>query len=205
MFPTNSKIPKNFLSTLETLRSIATNAKNEGIKPFIVEAKKQIGLPVSQQSGELKKGETIEIKRESSSSSYEFNPEREKARTVMVENERLFVEKRTVELRERIETLKVEVTRLREVTPNITTELEIASFQATDTKSYDRFVLKTLESIIEYFKSFRLAAEKSYIWLQHVNKRRSKHKRGNVWAKNVEENGSMYLRSGEHSSQRSAV
>lgn len=205
MFPTNSKLPKNFLSTLETLRSIATSAKNEGVKPFVVEAKKQIGLPKNNQSVELKKGETVEIKRETESTTYQINPEREKAHTLMVESEKLFVEKRTMELRERIETLKLEVTKLREVTPNLTTELEIASFQATDTKSYDNFVVKTLESIIEYFKSFRLAAEKSYVWLHHVNKRRSRHKKGNVWAKNVEESGAMYLRSGEHSSQRSAV
>lgn len=194
------------LSSIETLRDSSPENSpsfHETIlKPFTQEFISQITGKRIRYQGEILPGETLEMRNIYSGKQSEVDNLKSQLRLEkrLRSEEMNLVSKRSQELRVQIEAIKNEVSKLARVTPNLSREVEIASFQAPGNVSiYELFFLQNL---LSFLKSFRERIEQAHVWLYAVNTRARKK---NVWGANYKKYGSKYLLSGEHYLQRASA
>lgn len=115
------------------------------------------------------------------------------------EQEKVFVERKTNELKVQIEAIRAEVVKVAEATPRLAREIDNAAFAVNSAPS--EYELNFLQVLFEFIKSFRKRIESANEWLTISNRRAAKK---NAWGANYKKHGAKYLLSGEHYLQRSA-
>jgi hypothetical protein len=196
------------VNPLEAIRDMGRTTGNvvgeELIKPMSQDFMRQIfGQGEQKFSSEFSPGESVEMKDV-------FSGNKDQGKSIEVKNqllferrlfdeEKIFVEKRTNELRIQIQAIHEEILKLAKITPELSQEIEIAAIQAPGDPS--SFELSFLEHIFNFIKSFREKIEKAAVWMRACNHRAKKK---NAWGANYKKHGAKYLLSGEHYLQRSA-
>lgn len=199
MGPNNKNNGKKqfFTNTVESLRDFSEGVATDAMEQ-IFHHPPRIKRSFS---GEIMPGESIEIK-EVFSGKREVQEKEEKKLRIereLLEEEKVLVEKRTRELQLQISAIHEEILKLASVTPKLSREVEIASFQApADPSSYQLYFL---ERILQFIKDFRENIEEANVWLMVANQRSQKK---NMWGKHYKKHGAKYLLSGEHYLTRSA-
>ena len=153
-------------------------------------------------SGELSRGDTLDMKEVTIGvrAQKEKHAQQIAFERQLLEEERILVERKGAELSLQINAIHAEVMKVAQLTPNLSREIQIASFQApVHPDVYDKFFLTR---ILEFILSFRKNIESAHEWLSTANGRASKK---NVWGQNYKKHGAKYLLSGEHYSGRSAA
>ncbi len=201
----NSNNKKGKVNPLEILREGGNYAgntiKEQTLAPLGKEVLDQIFGRKQNFSGEIMPGETLEMndiysgkKQRDENTRVQIQTERR-----LIQEEKVFIEKRMGELRLQIQAIHEEVLQIANATPELSREVEIAAFQAPSSpSSYELFFLT---HILDFLKSFRKKIENANIWLHTANKRAQKR---NVWGANYKKGGAKYLLSGEHYLSRSA-
>jgi hypothetical protein len=201
---TNSNKPPA-ANPLELLRDTGDTLKKDLIQPLPEEILKQIfGKTPSREkkfSGEIMPGQAVEMR-----DVYAGKSKDQENLSKMVhmekrlrEQDRVFVERRTQELRVQIQAIHEEIEKVVRITPQLTQEVEMAAFQAPGSPSL--YELYFLERIFDFIKSFRKKIENASVWLATANKKAQKK---NKWGSNYKKHGAKYLLSGEHYVSRSA-
>jgi hypothetical protein len=201
----SSRKKKNKFNTLEILR----DASNEGRKTLNRELVRPISADFARQlfgvkrtfSGEIEPGGSIEMN-DVFSGKYEEIEQAKKVIRVekrLLEEERIYVEKQTNELRLQIEAIRGEIVKLAEATPELSQETRVAAFSInSDPSSYE---LNFLQQLFEIIRDFRQKIEDAGVWLSACNARAAKKNR---WGYNYKKYGAKYLLSSEHYLSRSA-
>lgn len=201
----NSGNRKPFVNPLEALRELGKETLRSVNEDLTAPIAKNIFEQVTgsvQTSKEILPGQSTEI-----SSSPHINSEREDfyrkkyiIEKQLREEDRIMVERRTGEIRIRIQTIHEEVFKISEVTPELSSEISIAAFHAAgDSSAYE---LNFLENLFATVQDFRKRIEHARVWLHASNNRAGKK---NVWGANYKKHGAKYLLSGEHYVSRSAA
>ncbi|OGM08793.1 hypothetical protein A2159_02160 [Candidatus Woesebacteria bacterium RBG_13_34_9] len=152
-------------------------------------------------SGELIPGDTIEMN-ELFSGRYEEQQHLRKQIALerkLLEEEKIYIEKKTNELRMQLSTIREEILVIAQKTDNLSKETEIAAMQAPIEPGIYHVIF--FEKLLEFIKSFSKKIEEASVWLHSINKRAA---RKNAWGANYKKHGAKYLLSGEHYLQRSA-
>lgn len=194
-----------YKNPLEALREIgweATNSARTEASKFADSAVEQLLGKKNNFEGEIMPGQSVEMKDVIEGKESEENNAQQKliVERELREQDRIFVERRTNELKIQINAIHEEIIKIAEVTPNLNREVEIAAFQAPIEPS--TYELYFLERLFEFIKSFRKKIEDAYIWLEVANRRARKK---NVWGQNLKKHGAKYLLSGEHYASRSSA
>lgn len=151
-------------------------------------------------SGELVPGSHVEFNSKSKEKSIEEN--KLKIQMSLERNlyheERMLIQRRTNELRMQLKSLTEEVVLLAKSTQNLSSEVQIASMQATAEPGI--YHLFFFENIINFIRSFRSKIDDATLWMGATNKRAEKK---NYWAK-YKKHGSKFLLSADHYLTRSA-
>ncbi|EKD62467.1 MAG: hypothetical protein ACD_52C00157G0001 [uncultured bacterium] len=151
-------------------------------------------------SGEIIPGESLEFS-EVISGQRESNEKlagQLRVEHTLVEEERVFIEKKGKELEMQLYVIKQEVEALASTTEGLAKELQVAAMQSPVEPGVYHLVF--FEKLIEFLKSFRKKIEKAAVWLHATNKRAQKK---NFWGL-YKSQGTKFFLSGEHYSQRSA-
>lgn len=157
------------------------------------------GPQTNKTSGELHPGSYTEISPVSKENSMEA-----KIRTQisfersLFQEERIFVQKRTNELKMQLKMLTDEVLQLAKSTQNLSGEIQTASMQATIEPGIYHIVF--FERIVEFIRSFRGKIDDATLWMGSANKRAEKK---NYWSK-YKKHGGKFLLSADHYVSRSA-
>jgi len=193
------------INPLELFRESGQNAANifndEVIKPMIGDFREQLFYQRKKYSGEIKPGKALEMDdvysgdaTRKESSEKQLILERR-----MREEDRVFAERKTNELRIQIQAIHEEVIKLSQITPELAQEVKVAAFQApVEPSAYE---LSFLQHIYEIIRKFRKKIEDAQVWLNEMNGRARKK---NAWGANYGKHGAKYLLSGEHYLTRSA-
>lgn len=205
MVNTSNHTPK-FKNPVEALSDGSSETTkgtaSEFFRPMAQEFMDQILGRKRKFQGEILPGGSIEMK--SVLTGKQSEVDRLKLQVVMekrlLEEERILVERKGRELKLQIEAIKVEVVKLAKSTPQLSQELEVASFQATS--SVSTYELFFLQQLFLFIKSFREHIEDAHVWLGSVNARAKKK---NVWGANYKKYGAKYLLSLEHYNSRSSA
>jgi len=199
MSDTKKGLYKNPLEALRELGWEAAQKVTEESSRFVKTAHEQISSTTK--SGEIMPGESLEMSEVTTVvETQKKDEERLLLQRRLIEEDKVFVERRTNELRIQIQAIHEEVIKIAEVTPKLNQEIEIAAFQApADPSAYELYFL---ERLFEYIRSFRKKIENACVWLEVSNKRARKR---NVWGANFKKNGAKYLLSGEHYASRSSA
>jgi hypothetical protein len=183
-------------------RSSIGVVNEELVKPTTDEFIRQIlGRPRKSYSGEIGRGESVEMK-EVFTGGQEGQENLKKQLLIerrLIEEERVYVEKRTNELRLQIQAIHEEIVKLAQSTPKLAREVEIAAIQVPSSAS--SYELSFLKHIFKLIEDFRVNIEKASTWLAAINTRAQKK---NVWGARYKKHGAKYLLSGEHYLTRSA-
>lgn len=195
------------INPIEAIRGISETTteliREELVKPIAGDAVGQIfgKTEPARYHAEFSPGESVEMKEMASGPS-----EREKflAKQLMLERklreeETVYVEQRTNELRIQMKAIHEEVIKLAQVTPQLSQEVEIAAFQIPIEPSV--YELNFLQHLLDFIQSFRKKIESASTWLASCNHRAQKKNR---WGANYKKHGARYLLSGEHYLTRSA-
>lgn len=182
--------------------------RDELINPMPNDAFEQIfgrlnKTPSTPRSGEIQAGEKVGMNEILSGEreeveKYQKMLTRERA---IRQEERMYVDQRTNELRIEIQTLIVEMQSVAENAPKLSKEIELAILNADedDASVYNKnFFIALLKDMKDKVKDIK----NSFHWLEAFN---SRSKRKNVWGSRVEKHGGKYLLSGEHAVSRSAA
>lgn len=187
------KKSQSFPNPLESIR--------EGSMDFVRTAQNQIFGPRRNFSGEISQGSSIEFNQVLSGE----QKEKEKLQKQLIyerrirDEEKIYIERKTNELRLQIQSIHAELTKVAHETPQLVQEVQIASFQVpVDSSQYELYFL---ERLFEFIKSFREKIHDASVWLHRTNKRAQKK---NVWGTNYKKYGAKYLLSKEHYLSRSA-
>lgn len=193
---------------LEVLRDTAKQTqktiKEELVKPLPQDIINQIlaRQKMQNRSGEVRAGENLRMNEVMSG-------QREKQEVLqrqlilerqLREQERVYVEKRTNELRLEIQAIHQEVIKIAAQTPNLSQEVEVAAIQAPIQPS--TYELNFLRHIFNVLKDINESINDSKKWLFIMNQKAAK--KGGTWVQNYKKNKGKYLLSGEHYLTRSA-
>lgn len=197
---------KSVVNPLELLRDSGKGAldsvKKDLLKPLPEEIAAQIfGRAPRKFSGEIQPGEALEMK-DVYSGNAQKNESLKKAfhlESRLLREEAELIERRTGELRVKIQAIHEEVAKAAKATVELSREVEIAAFQAPGSTS--EYELYFLERIFEFIRSYRKKIQNARVWLATANRRAAKR---NMWGQNYKSHGAKYLLSSEHYLQRSA-
>lgn len=200
----SSKLKRNKYNALEMLREandVGTKTiKQELISPISRNFAKQL-FGLDNFTAETEPGGTIEMK-DVFSGKHEGAEKTRKAVRLerqLLEEERVYVENRTNELKLQIQAIHTEILKVAEVTPELSQEVRVAVYRAPgDPSSYE---LNFLQQLFELVRDFRIKIENASVWLSACNSRASKR---NMWGQNYKKHGGKYLLSSEHYLTRSA-
>lgn len=157
------------------------------------------GSQTNKTSGELRPGSFAELNSVSKDSPAEARIKTQISfERRLFQEERLFVQKRTNELKMQLKILTNEVLLLAKSTQNLSDEIQTASMQATAEPGIYHLVF--FERIVEYIRSFRSKIDDATLWMGASNKRAEKK---NYWSK-YKKHGGKYLLSADHYLTRSA-
>ncbi len=207
----NLNLPGNFKkrpAILEGLRDIGSNTTQSikedlvgGIpKDFMNQFFGSTGMPKRQVSGEISAGEQLIVNDLYSGKHQKEHDERKQIffeRTLLRE-ERILVEKKTNELKIKLQQITDEIKVIAVTLPNTAEEIQTAQMQASvDPGIYH---INFFDKILEFLKNFRKNISHANNWMVSANRRASKK---NYWGR-LKTGGAKYMLSGEHYSQRSA-
>lgn len=194
---------QNVIESLKDLGGSAASDVSELLKntseDFLSEL---IGLsrPQKKVSGELAKGESLEMSRAMSGKAEENKKLRAQIaleRNLSADEKRLS-EQKIGELRVHLQALVGEIGKLAATTQGLAQETEIAAIQVPVNPGVYHVIF--FEKLIVFMQSFRRKIEESSIWLQTSNKRAQKKDYWSMYKKK----GSSFLLAPDHYSQRSA-
>jgi len=190
----SSKHKRNKYNALEILREASS------VNPISSDFTRQL-FGLDKFTAETEPGGTIEMK-DVFSGKYEGREQTRKAirrERQLLEEERVYVENRTNELKLQIQAIHSEMIKVAEVTPQLSQEVRVAVYRAPgDPSSYE---LNFLQQLFELVRDFRIKIENASVWLSACNARASKR---NMWGNNYKKHGAKYLLSSEHYLTRSA-
>ncbi len=207
---TNSNNKQKFIkypNPLEALKDIGKSTTHQ-MKDEVIQIQNKffeqllgIRLPSQKRSGEIGPGETIRISEVLSEKQENLVKEKRKSEFIarLEREEKQLLERKTDELRIKIDALQKEILMVAKNTENLAEETEIAAMQViVDPSEYH---VTFFEKLWEFLRSFRKKIESASEWLHVLNKRSAKK---NAWAARYAKYGAKYLLSGEHYLQRSA-
>lgn len=129
------------------------------------------------------------------------NPTSEFLTKSLSQEQALFINSHTEEIKKSIDELRLEIKKLVESTDNIDVEIEQVSFQ--EVVEINEYQLNFLQRIKNIIVNFRKNIDQASVWLENLNHK--KGKKNAFWNKAKSKNGGeQYLMSSEHSASRSA-
>lgn len=195
------KLPPGILSTLEALRGMSQqSSRKEVVKPTL----ENVIKPRSER--DLKPGESLTISELRGREVVTTENNRGERHSYLLEEERLYVDRKTRELNEQIRLLQEEVSKLAVITTEADEGVKVAASNATNQRErYDNFAVVILKDLVDLFKAIikDVQAERSSFWLLSYTQR--SNRRGNLFGKRIKEQGTSYLMSSEHYNGRSAA
>ncbi len=180
--------------------STTTSLKQDLLAKMPEDFMEQLFGPQTQKkSGELIPGSSTELNINPRENSEEYRLKTQISfERRLFQEEKLFVQKRTNELKMQLKVLTDEVILLAKSTQNLSTEVQLASMQATAEPGV--YHLFFFERIVEFIRSFRSKIDDATLWMGTANKRAEKK---NYWAK-YKKHGGKFLLSADHYLTRSA-
>jgi hypothetical protein len=151
-------------------------------------------------SGILFPGQSVDInpsrKEPKNNWSHEFA-----TKTISVEQS-LFLNQHTQEIKNEIQDLRLEISKLIQSSQNL--DQEIIQAVEQNIPQANEYQLSFLQRIKKLIISFRQEVDQSFLWMESLNHKKSRKNSfwGNV--RNKKNGGEQYLMSGEHSVSRSA-
>lgn len=151
-------------------------------------------------SGILFPGQSIDINKNTEKS--QINWDREFLFKTVDQEQTIFVNQHSQEIKKEIEELRIEIKKLIQVTENIDSQIENSIDQ--NISEFNEYQLNFFQRIKNFIINFRKNISEAGIWIESFSRRKSK--RNAFWnrARDHKSGGEQYLFSGEHSASRSA-
>ena len=193
-------------NVLESIKDLGTGV-GQSLKTDLLEKtsqeflKEMFGVPEKKQySGDITPGESLDLTELLSGKSEENERLKGQIRIErsLHEEEKLFVQEKSDQLKVQLHALMQEVLALAKTTQSLGKEVEIASIQAPANPGIYHIVF--FEKILAFLRSFRQKIDQAGLWLQSSNKRAEKK---NYWSM-YKKKGSSFLLAPDHYLQRSA-
>jgi hypothetical protein len=159
-----------------------------------------IGIKSPTKSGELQKGESLNISEVLSGKVAENQKLRTQIsleRNLLAEERRL-TENKIAELKVHLQAITMEISKVAASTSVLATQAEVAMIEVPIDPGIYHIIF--FEKVLEFLQSFRKKIDEAAIWLSGVNKRTQKK---NYWSM-YKKKGSSFLLSPDHYLQRSA-
>lgn len=181
-------------NVIESLKDFGSATSEDFFKELI-----GLNTPVKR-SGEIKAGESLQMS-EAFAGKVEEN-KKLKAQIVLERNlandEKRLSQEKMQTLRNQLQAITIEITKLAASTGNLATETEIAMIEVPKNPGIYHIIF--FEKILEFLQSFRQKIDQASVWLRSTNKRAEKK---NYWSQ-YKKKGASFLLSPDHYLQRSA-
>jgi len=193
-------------NVLESIKDLGTGV-GQSLKTDLLEKtsqeflKEMFGVPEKKQySGDITPGESLDLTELLSGKSEENERLKGQIRIErsLHEEEKLFVQEKSDQLKVQLHALMQEVLALAKTTQSLGEEVEMVSIQAPANPGIYHIVF--FEKILAFLRSFRQKIDQAGLWLQSSNKRAEKK---NYWSM-YKKKGSSFLLAPDHYLQRSA-